>query len=72
MGPRLRVWSRKIGKDFQRRAIGEAFEPGSVVVIDEAFEEGVAIGVRPEQAVGDAAFGLAADGLGNASIEAFD
>jgi hypothetical protein len=70
--PRAGVWSRKISKDFQRRPIGEAFEAGSVVVIDEAFEEGVPISVGGERAVGGTALGLAADGVRNSAVEALD
>jgi hypothetical protein len=43
MGPCFRVWSREISEYFERGEIVEAFEAGSVVVIDEALEESIAV-----------------------------
>jgi hypothetical protein len=40
--------------------------------VHEAAEEGIAIGVRAKEAVGDAAFGLLTDGFDDATVEAFD
>jgi len=45
MGPCVRVWSREIGKSFERSEVAEAFEAGPIVVSHEAIEEGVAIGM---------------------------
>ena len=70
--PCERVRSREIGESLQRRVVAEAFEAGSIVVGDEAVEEGIAIGVAGEGAACAAAFGLAADGFGDASVEALD
>jgi hypothetical protein len=50
----------------------EAFQAGSIVVVDELVEEGVAIGVAGEGAASTAAFVLATDGFGDAPVEAFD
>ena len=55
-----------------RGEVVEALETGSIVVVDEAHEEGVAVGVRDEEPVGDAAFGLPTDGFDDPAIEAFD
>jgi hypothetical protein len=43
-----------------------------IIVAHEACEEGIAIGVRGEQAMGDAALWLSPDGLADASVEALD
>src|SRR4051812_32973921 len=40
--------------------------------MDEASEEGVAVGVGGKQPMGNASFGLAADGVDDAAVEAFD
>jgi hypothetical protein len=53
-------------------AVSEAFEAGSIVVVDEAEEEGVALGVGCEQTIGAAALGLAGDGFDDTAVEAFD
>jgi hypothetical protein len=50
----------------------EALEAGSIIVGDEAIEEGVALGVRGEEPVGAALFGLLADGFDDAPVEALD
>ena len=42
--PRLRVWSRGISEGLKRSQVVEAFESGSIVVVDEAEEEGIAPG----------------------------
>jgi hypothetical protein len=72
MGPCVRVRSRGIGQCQDRRLVAEAFEAGSIVVVDELAEEGVAIGVAGEGAASTAALVLATDGFGDAPIEAFD
>ena len=72
MGPRVRVRSRLIGKGVDWGLVAEAFEASSIVVVHELGDEGVAIGVVDEGATGAAAFFLAADGLSNAPVEAFD
>src|SRR6266446_5308122 len=71
-GPRLRVWSRRIGERLERRDVAETFEAGSIVVVHEAVEESIAVGVGDKEAVSDAAFRLATDGLDDATVEAFD
>ena len=72
MGPCVRVWSREIGKGLERGAIVEAFEPCSIVVSDEAIEEGIAVLMRFEQPARDTPFWLAADGIDDAPVEALD
>src|SRR5262245_50014683 len=72
MGPRFRVWSRRIVERLERRQVAETLEAGSIVVVDEAIEEGIAVSVRDEQAVSDAAFGLATDSFDQSTIEALD
>src|SRR2546429_8571096 len=64
MGPCTRVRSRGIGKGLDRRLVAEAFQAGSIVVVDELAEEGVAIGVGGGRAGGTAAVFLPARGLG--------
>ena len=61
-----------IGEGLDWGFVGEAFEAGSIVVVDELGDEGVAIGVVDEGTPGAAPLFLAADGLSNAAIEAFD
>ena len=72
MGPCVRVWSRQIGKGLDWRLVAEAFEAGSIVVVDELAEEGVALSMTNEGAASAAAFFLSADGFGDPPIEAFD
>src|SRR5215208_497917 len=72
MGPCERVRSRGIGKDLDRRLVAEAFQAGSIIVVDELAEEGVAIGVAGEGAASAAAFVLATDSFGDAPVEALD
>ena len=72
MGPRVRVWSREIGESLQRSEVVEAFEAGSIVIRDEALEEGVAVLMGSEQPARAPALGLAADGVDDATVEAFD
>ena len=57
---------------MERCQVAETFEAGSIVVVDEAKKEGVSVGMRGKQAVSDTAFGLAADGIDDATVEAFD
>ena len=71
-GPRGGVWSREIGKNFKRSEVTEAFEPGAIVVSNEAVEEGVSIGVAGKSAPRAAALRFPADGLGDPAVEAFD
>ena len=52
--------------------IAEAFETGSIIVVDKLAEEGVPIGVVGECAAGAATFFLATNGFGDAAIEALD
>jgi hypothetical protein len=70
--PCERVRSRGIGESLDRCLIVEAFKAGSIVVVDELSEECVPIGMAGKGAAAAAAFFLAADGLGDAAIEAFD
>src|SRR5664279_480881 len=72
MGPCFRVRSREISKGFQGSEVVEAFESGPIVVGNKAVEEGVAIGMARKGAPCAAAFGFPADGLGDATVEAFD
>jgi len=72
MDPGLRVVSRKVGEDFGGRFVVETSQPGTIVVIDEGLDEGVALGV-----IGEAVFagvgggsGMALEGFGEAAIEA--
>src|SRR5216683_2139135 len=51
LGPRLRVWSRRIGERLERRDVAETFEAGSIVVVHEAVEESIAVGVGDKEAV---------------------
>ena len=57
---------------MDRRHIVEALEPSSIVVVHEAIEEGVAVGVRAKVSMRDASFGLPANGFDDATVEAFD
>lgn len=52
--------------------VAEALKTGSIVVVYEAVEEGIAIGVGAKEAVGDAALGLLTDGFDDAAVEALD
>jgi hypothetical protein len=45
MGPLRSCWVPGDGKRLDRRLVAEAFQAGSIVVVDELVEEGVAIGV---------------------------
>jgi hypothetical protein len=66
------VWSREIGKSFERSEVAEAFEAGPIVAGNKAVEEGVAIGLARKGSSCAAALGFPADGLSNAAVEAFD
>ena len=70
--PRLRVWSRRIGQSFGWSEIAEAFEPGSIVVVDEAVEEAVTVFGGYEVPMPDAALGLASNSLGDSTVKALD
>src|SRR5258705_3123956 len=72
MGPCERVWSREIGECLEWGQIAEAFEARSIVIGDEAIEEGIPIVVGAEQPTRAAPFGLTADGVNDATVEAFD
>src|SRR5258705_11778934 len=72
MGPCVRVWSREIGECLEWGQIAEAFEARSIVIGDEAIEEGIPILVGAEQPTRAAPFGLTADGVNDATVEAFD
>src|SRR4051794_18205463 len=65
--PREGVWSRRISEGLERCEVIETFETGSIVVVNETVEEGIAIGMRSEQSVSDTAFGLPADGFDDAA-----
>ena len=52
--------------------VAEAFEAGSIVVVHELGKEGIPVGVAGEGAACAAPLFLAADGFGDAPIEAFD
>ncbi len=62
-GGLVRAW---IGARYPR------FEASSIVVVDEAVEEGIAIGVRGEEAMGDATLGLLSEGFDDPPVEALD
>ena len=70
--PCARVRSPVISDGLERRLIAEAFEAGSIVVVDELGDEGVPIGMVGEGPPRAAALVLAADGFGDAAVEAFD
>jgi hypothetical protein len=72
MGPCVRVRSREIGEGLDWGEIAEALEPGSIVVSHKTTEEGVALRMAGEGAACAAPFGFAADGLGDAAVEAFN
>src|SRR5262245_38462223 len=72
MGPCFRVRSRQIGKGLDWCLVAEAFEAGSIVIVDELVEEGVAIGMTNEGAASAATLFLPADSFGDPPIEAFD
>ncbi|MEJ2435193.1 MAG: hypothetical protein P8Y53_19345, partial [Pseudolabrys sp.] len=57
---------------MERGEVAEAFKAGSIVVANEAEQEGVSFGRGAKQPVSRAAFGLASDGLDDAAVEAFD
>ncbi len=65
----MRVWSRRIGKGLEGSAVIEAFESSTIVVMNEAVEEGVSVIVGDEETMGDAALGLSADGFDDAAVE---
>ena len=52
--------------------VTETFETRSIVVVDEAVEEGISLGVRDEEAMSGGAFWLSTDGFDDATVEAFD
>ena len=54
------------------RQIAETFETGVIVIVDEAIEEGISVGMRCEAAMSDAAFRLPTHGVSDAAVEAFD
>ena len=68
------VRSRKIVEGVDRGLVGEAFEAGSVVVVDEADEEVVSFLVAVELVLAGVAAGSlsGADGGGDAPVEALD
>ncbi|MGY4224698.1 hypothetical protein ACVMIH_002059 [Bradyrhizobium sp. USDA 4503] len=72
MGPCFRVRSRVIGEGLDWRQVAEAFEAGPIVVVDELGDEGVAVGVVDKGTARAAPFVFAADGFGDAPVEAFD
>ena len=52
--------------------VTETLETCSIVVADEAVEEGISIGVRDEEAMSGSALWLSTDGFDDATVEAFD
>ncbi len=72
--PRVGVWSRRIVKGFAWGAVAEAFESGSIVVMDDVVKEGVTFGVAVELVLAAVSGGglVGVDGVGEASVEAFD
>ena len=52
--------------------VTETFETRSIVVVDEAVEEGVSLGVRGEETMSGGALWLSTDGFDDATVEAFD
>ena len=69
--PREGVRSRGIVECLAGRQVAEALEAGEIVVVDEAIEEGITIGMRGKAAMADAAFRLPTDRISDAPIEAF-
>ena len=67
--PRERVWSREIDEGFARSLVAEAFEAGSIVIVDKPMEEGIAIGLIDEGSVSDAPLRLSANSFCNAPVE---
>ena len=63
-----------IVEGLERGEVAEAFEAGSIVVVDEAGEEGVALGMAFELILAGVAGGRlpGVDDLGETSVEAFD
>ncbi|MGY2810739.1 hypothetical protein ACVIHF_007469 [Bradyrhizobium sp. USDA 4506] len=61
-----------IGEGPHWGLVAEAFEPGSIVVVDEFGDEGVSIGVIDEGPPGAATLCFAANGFGDAPVETFD
>ena len=57
---------------MERRQVAKALEACSIVIVDEAVEEGIAVGMGDEAPMRDAAFGLASDGFHDAAVEALD
>jgi hypothetical protein len=52
--------------------VTETFETSSIVVVDEAVEEGISLGMRDEEAMSGGALWLSTDGFDDATVEAFD
>ena len=72
LGPRIRVWSREIVERLERRQVAKALEASSIVIGDEAVEEGIAVSMGDKAPMRDAAFGLPSDGFHDTAVEAFD
>lgn len=70
--PRESVWSRRIGKGLEWSPVAETFQAGSIVVVNEAVEEGIAVGMRLKEPMRDASFRLPTNGINDPPIEAFD
>src|SRR5262245_26280577 len=66
--------SRLISKGLERGDVSEAFEACSIVVVDDALEEGVSLGVAGELVLAAVALGggVLVEGFGEAAVEAFD
>ena len=57
---------------MERREVAETLEAGSIVVVNEAIEKGISIGVREEAPVSGATFRFPANGVADAAVEALD
>lgn len=68
----MRVRSRKIRKGLERGDVAEAFESGSIVVVNKFKKEGIALGMGSEVSMGNTSLGLTGNGLDDAAIEALD
>ena len=66
------VRSREISKSFQGSEVTEALEAGSIVIGNEAVEEGVALGMARKGTPCGAAFGFSSNGFGDSAVKAFD
>src|SRR5579859_1888940 len=61
-----------ISEDLDWSEVSETLETRSIVVVDEAIEEGISLGVRDEEAMSGGPLWLSTDGFDDATVEAFD